>query len=102
MTIITLVVCDFTYSLHYRSCTHNLLDRRTEMKAMKKQLVLVIPLLVAMIGMFAIVGLSSVNAQNMSTPEINMTGGTNATMDGNMTGSENMTNSSSPMMSNSS
>jgi hypothetical protein len=55
-----------------------------------------------MIGMFAIVGLSSVNAQNMSTPEINMTGGTNATMDGNMTGSENMTNSSSPMMSNSS
>jgi hypothetical protein len=85
MTIITLVVCDFTYSLHYRSCTHNLLDRRTERKAMKKQLVLVIPLLAAMIGMFAIVGLSSVNAQNMSTPETNMTAGTNATMGGNMT-----------------
>ena len=48
--------------------------------------------------MFAIVGVSSVNAQNMSTPESNMTGGTNATMGGNMTGSENMTNSSSPMM----
>ena len=52
--------------------------------------------------MFAIVGVSSVNAQNMSTPESNMTGMSNATMSGNMTGSENMTNSSSPMMTNSS
>jgi hypothetical protein len=52
---------------------------------MRKQLVLIIPLLAAMIGMFAIVGLNSVNAQNMSTPETNMTGG-NATMGGNMTG----------------
>ncbi len=64
-------------------------------EAMKKQLVLIIPILAAMIGMFAIVGLSSVNAQNMSTPEMNMTGGTNATMGGNMTGgnatNENMT-----------
>jgi hypothetical protein len=51
---------------------------------MRKQLVLIIPLLAAMIGMFAIVGLNSVNAQNMSTPETNMTGG-NATMGGNMT-----------------
>src|SRR6476619_5209328 len=83
MTIITLVVCDFTYSLHYLSCTHDLLDRRTKRKAMKKQLVLVIPLLAAMIGMFAIVGLNTVNAQNMSTPETNMTSG-NATS-GNMT-----------------
>jgi hypothetical protein len=83
MTIITLVVCDFTYSLHYRSCTHDLLDRRTERKAMKKQLVLVIPLLAALIGMIAIVGLNTVNAQNMSTPETNMTSG-NATS-GNMT-----------------
>jgi hypothetical protein len=70
--------------------------------AMRKQLVLVIPLLAAMIGMFAIVGLNSVNAQNMSTPETNMTSMTNATVGGNMTGSENMTNTSSPMMSNSS
>ena len=85
MTIITLVVCDFTDSLHYRSCTHDLLDRRTERKAMKKQLVLVIPLLAAMIGMFAIVGLNTVNAQNMSTPETNMTSMSNATMGGNMT-----------------
>jgi hypothetical protein len=51
---------------------------------MRKQLVLIIPILAAMIGMFAIVGLNSVNAQNMSTPESNMTGG-NATMGGNMT-----------------
>ena len=51
---------------------------------MRKQLVLIIPLIAAMIGMFAIVGLNSVNAQNMSTPETNMTGG-NATMGGNMT-----------------
>ena len=83
MTIITLVVCDFTFPLHYRSCTDDLLDRRTEREAMKKQLVLVIPLLAAMIGMIAIVGLNSVNAQNMSTPETNMTSG-NATS-GNMT-----------------
>ena len=52
---------------------------------MRKQLVLIIPILGAMIGMIAIVGLNSVNAQNMSTPETNMTGGTNETMDGNMT-----------------
>jgi hypothetical protein len=51
---------------------------------MRKQLVLIIPILAAVIGMFAIVGLNSVNAQNMSTPETNMTGG-NATMGGNMT-----------------
>jgi hypothetical protein len=51
---------------------------------MRKQLVLIIPLLAAMIGMLAIVGLNSVNAQNMSTPETNMTDG-NATMGGNMT-----------------
>ena len=68
---------------------------------MRKQLVLIIPLLAAMIGVFAIVGLNSVNAQNMSTPETNMTGGNatmggnmtsgNATMGGNMTGPTNMT-----------
>ena len=42
--------------------------------------------------MLAIVGLNAVNAQNMSTPETNMTGG-NATS-GNMTSSDNMTTSS--------
>jgi hypothetical protein len=59
---------------------------------MRKQLVLVIPLLAAMIGMFAIVGVTSVSAQNMSTPETNMTGG-NMTS-GNMT-SGNMTSGNS-------
>jgi hypothetical protein len=49
---------------------------------MRTQLVLIIPLK-AMLGMLAIVGLNSVNAQNMSTPETNMTSG-NATS-GNMT-----------------
>ncbi len=37
-----------------------------------------------MIGMFAIVGLNSVTAQNLSTPETNMTSG-------NMVGPTNMT-----------
>ncbi len=67
---------------------------------MRKQLVLIIPLLAAMIGMLAIAGLNSVNAQNMSTPEANMTSMSNSTMGEDMTG--NMTNSSSPMMTNSS
>ena len=43
--------------------------------------------------MFAIVGLNPVNAQNMSTPESNMTGG-NTTI-GNMTGG-NAGNMTSP------
>jgi hypothetical protein len=68
---------------------------------MRKQLVLIIPILAAMIGMFAIVGLNAVNAQNMSTPETNMTGGNatsgnmtsgNATS-GNMAGPTNLTSS---------
>jgi hypothetical protein len=42
---------------------------------MRKQLVLIIPILAALIGMFAIAGLNAVNAQNMSTPETNMTSG---------------------------
>jgi hypothetical protein len=71
------------------------------MKVMRKQLVLIIPILAAMIGMFAIVGLNAVNAQNMSTPETNMTGGNatsgnmtsgNATS-GNMAGPTNLTSS---------
>ena len=65
---------------------------------MRKQLVLIIPILAAMLGMLAIVGLNSVNAQNMSTPETNMTSMSNSTMGDDMTGSENITNSSSPMM----
>ena len=54
---------------------------------MRKQLVLIIPILAAMIGLFAIVGLNSVNAQNMSIPESNITGGNV----GNMTSPTNMT-----------
>ena len=46
---------------------------------MRKQLVLIIPVLAATIGMFTIVGLNTVNAQNMSTPETNMTSMTNMT-----------------------
>lgn len=71
---------------------------------MRRQIVLIIPLLAAMVSVLAIVGLNSVNAQNMSIPETNMTAGsdmTNATMGGNLTGSANMTNSSTQMMSNS-
>ena len=68
---------------------------------MRTQLVLIVPLLAAMVTVLAVVGLNSVNAHIMSTPETNMTSMTNATMGGNMTGSENMTNSSSPMMPNS-
>ena len=67
---------------------------------MRKQLVLIIPILAAMIGMLAIVGLDSANARNVSTPETNMTGGTNmtnSTMAGNMTSSDNMTTSSGSM-----
>ena len=69
---------------------------------MRKQLVLIIPILAAMIGMVAIVGLNSVDAQNMGTPETNMTAGSsmaNLTMGGNMTGAGNET---TPMMTNSS
>ena len=67
---------------------------------MRKQLVLIVPILAAMIGMIATVGLNTANAQNMSTPETNMTSMSNSTMGEDMTG--NMTNSSSPMMTNSS
>jgi hypothetical protein len=58
-------------------------SEKSKRKAMRKQLVLIIPILAAMIGMFAIAGLNVVNAQNMSTPETNITSG-NATS-GNMT-----------------
>ena len=56
---------------------------------MRKQLVLIIPILAAMIGMFAIIGLNCVNAQNMSTPESNMTIG--KATSGNMASPTNMT-----------
>ena len=69
---------------------------------MRTQLVLIIPLLAAIVSVLAVVGLNSVNAQDMSIPETNMTSATNATMGGNMTGTGNMTNASSPMMTNSS
>jgi hypothetical protein len=59
----------------------------------EKTISLIIPILAAMIGIFAIVGLNAVNAQNMSMPESNMTGG-NATI-GNMTGG-NAGNMTSP------
>ena len=67
---------------------------------MRKQLLLIIPVFAAMIGMIAIMGLNSVNAQNMSTPESNMTSMSNSTMGEDMTG--NMTNLSSQMTTNSS
>ena len=50
---------------------------------MRTQLVLIVPLLAAMIGMLAIVGLNTVDA-NMTSSEGNYTSGTNAT-NGNMT-----------------
>ena len=50
---------------------------------MRKQLVLIIPILAAMIGMIAIVGLNTVDA-NMTSSKGNYTSGTNATS-GNMT-----------------
>ena len=50
---------------------------------MRKQLVLIIPILAAMIGMFAIVGMNTADA-NMTSSKGNYTSGTNATS-GNMT-----------------
>ena len=68
---------------------------------MRTQLVLVIPLIAAMIGMLAIVGLNTVDA-NMTSSESKYASETNATS-GNMTGgnatSDNMagpTNLTSP------
>ena len=72
---------------------------------MRRQLVLILPVLAAVVSLFAAIGVSSANAQTMMGNETgtNMTSTTdmsNATMGGNMTGLENMTNSSSPMVSN--
>ena len=51
---------------------------------MRKQLVLIIPILPAMIGMIAIVGLNTVDAKHDIHQKVTMTSGTNAT-NGNMT-----------------
>ena len=69
---------------------------------MRRQVVFILPVLVAVVSLFAAIGVSSANAQSMMGNETgsNMTSMTNATMGGTMTGLENMTNSSSPMMSN--
>ena len=58
-------------------------SEEAEKKAMRKKLVLIIPILAAMIGMIAIVGMNTVDA-NMTSSEGNYTSGTNATS-GNMT-----------------
>ena len=53
---------------------------------MRREIVIIIPLLAAMVSLLAFVGLNSVNAQNMNTPDTNMAAGsnmTNATMGGN-------------------
>jgi hypothetical protein len=73
---------------------------------MRRQIVFILPVLAAVVSLFAAIGISSANAQTMMGNETgtNMTSATNmsnATMGGNMTGPENMTNSSSPIMSNS-
>jgi hypothetical protein len=71
---------------------------------MRTQLVLIIPLLAAMLGILAIVGLNTVNA-NMTSSKVNYTSGTNATSgnmtsgnatSGNMAGITNLTNTTSP------
>ena len=72
---------------------------------MRRQVVFILPVLAAMVSLFAAIGISSANAQTMMGNETgtNMTSATNmtnTTMGGTMTGLENMTNSSSPMVSN--
>ena len=71
---------------------------------MRTQLVLIVPLLAAMLGMLAIVGLNTVDA-NMTSAKGNYTSGTNATSgnmtsenatSGNMAGITNLTNTTSP------
>ena len=72
---------------------------------MRRQVVFILPVLAAVVSLFAAIGISSANAQTMMGNETgtNMTSATNmtnTTMGGTMTGLENMTNSSSPMVSN--
>ena len=68
---------------------------------MRAQLILILPLLAAMLGMLAIVGLNTVTA-NMTSSESNYNSGTNATSgnmasgnatSGNMAGPTNLTSS---------
>jgi Flp pilus assembly protein CpaB len=68
---------------------------------MRAQLILILPLLAAMLGMLAIVGLNTVDA-NMTSSKGNYTSGTNATSgnmtsgnatSGNMAGPTNLTSS---------
>ena len=62
---------------------------------MRRQVVFILPVLVAVVSLFAAIGVGSANAQSMMGNETgsNMTSMSNTTMDGNMTGLENMTNS---------
>jgi hypothetical protein len=71
---------------------------------MRTQLVLIIPLLAAMLGILGIVGFNTVDA-NMTSSKGNYTSGTNATSgnmtsgnatSGNMAGITNLTNTTSP------
>ena len=71
---------------------------------MRTQLVLIIPLLAAILGILAIVGLNTVDA-NMTSSKGNYTSGTNAisgnmtsgnATSGNMAGITNLTNTTSP------
>jgi hypothetical protein len=71
---------------------------------MRKQLILIIPFLAAMLGMLAIVGLNTVDA-NMTSSKGNYSSETNATSgnmtsgnatSGNMAGITNLTNTTSP------
>jgi hypothetical protein len=71
---------------------------------MRTQLVLIIPLLAGMLGIFAIVGLNTVDA-NMTSSKGNYSSGTNTTSgnmtsgnatSGNMVGITNLTNTTSP------
>jgi hypothetical protein len=68
---------------------------------MRRQVVLILPVLVAVVSLFAAIGVSSAQSMMGNETGSNMTSMSNATTGGNMTGLENMTNSSSPMMSNS-
>ena len=89
---------DFSRASHIITQSTILYKPQKKNRAMRKQLVLIIPILAAMMGMIAIVDLNSANAQTRITPESNITSMSNSTMGEDMTG--NMTNSSSPMMTN--
>jgi hypothetical protein len=62
---------------------------------MRKQLVLIIPILAAMIGMIAIVGLNTVDA-NMTSSKGNYTSGANATSGNTTSGNATSDNMAGP------